>query len=392
MDVAGIAPPGYPIVIVGAAFIYCPVVAYRAPDGSRPGALLRLRGLEEPMFLAPTHPAPFGTYADEIWRCMEGGAQEAVSSDRTLCRALWLVDSVIGQWERSTREGAPYLRAGEAPCPAPLPEVMRHPPAEAHPPPPAPVLLCFGWVYPLRRGADGPVTLAGETYRTTSPLPVERWWGMYARSVRAALSTCEGRAPGREQAETPSPAVRAFRERVGHSRQFTLYHDGRLSIMWSARSDVFSFRMPFMPYCLEDDEGRVYRFSGGVLEVSAPARVLSAFLDCPAQHLPTVRVLADRPEARNPFVSGDNTLCDAGNFARSIARESGLSPGAMILRALDDSIRILMLGGGKVRHTPFRSPAESGAPRITAQTAQRRNIPVFRWDHDQRGMEAVRLG
>lgn len=385
-----------PILIYGHSHVYLPMAV---PGDADTHAQLWLEGVPEPMRLEPVLRAPFQEHVWEAWQDRYAAAHNGFAEDMSLARALWLVESVVEQWERSTKQGLPYLRRGQARCPLPEPRLRKDPPPEAFPPPPTPALVCFGWVYPLRResreGArherhEGPVVLDERTYATTTPLPVENWWRAYTHAVQAALDACAPEEAWCRDGKTP-PAVEAFRKRVGRAYRQVLYEDERLKIRWSAREDTFSFEMPFGPYCLEDADGLIYQFSGGSIELSASATMLSSFMHTMRKTLPRVRVRGDHAKGRNPFVSETGALCDAGNFSRNIVA-SDLSPGAMILRGLRDSINILMTGGGNVRHSPFRALSSSGAPVISDKTRRRLGIPLIRWQHEERGKEAIRIG
>ena len=373
-------------------------VFYPLPPGAdapNPPAQMWLHQVEDPLPFLPLEVSPFSARFSERWS--EEGQQFLASDcygELALRRALWFVDLALEEWTRSRKKGQRYSSKHDLPCPFPA-DFLGGPPARPDLPLEIrswqylPALVCYGWAYPLHSAPNGRVRLGGSRYDPGSALPVARWWGEFVRRVDQIVCPHFRRAHAqlaRRRTEI-MPALRAFRDRGASQQQVIFHQDDQLTISWSNAGQVFTFERPYQSYCLEDSRGSLHFFSGGKIAFTFDAARLSGFIDQPSRRFPAARITGSH---RNPFVSEDGWLCEAGYFANYIGT-SDLNPAAMILRALRDGVRILMTGGGNVPHTPFRNLANCSAPLIARADATKQKLPVFQWDHHQRGREAISL-
>ncbi len=307
-----------------------------------------------------------------------------------LAFAAALAEDVAHQWRRSREQGLPYETRSQQLMERAHDELSACDAARLVP---DQLLLWFRRAYALVPQAEGRITAHGQSYEPIAPIPVDRWWCVVQE--RAAAAVREHLRPHAAAfALDPRPLER-FRTLLAEAaeREVTVFDDPPLRITWDTHESVMSFAMSFPGFAQQDAWKRWYAFPPGTFSLYAGPRTLRDFVLSPgATRLHTRVAMPSASDIIHPFVSEmGRELCSAGHVEMIFCDED-LSPAAMIIKALERGVQVLLGGqGSRTRANPYRKLAESHAPRTTRWAAKRQGLMIIPWVNSERGRKTVKL-
>jgi len=317
-------------------------------------------------------------------------AGEQAGTEGELAFAAALAEDVARQWRRSREQGLPYETRSHQLMDRLCGDLSACDAARLIP---DQLLLWFRRAYALVPQADGRITAHGQSYEPIAPIPVDRWWrGVQERTATAVRAHLRPHAPA--LAPDPRPLER-FRAHLAEAagREVTVFEDPPLRITWDTHESLMSFAMSFPGFAQQDASKRWYAFPPGTFSLRAGPRALRDFvLDPGAARLQTRVAMPSARDAIHPFVSEmGRELCSAGHVEMVFCEED-LSPAAMIIKALERGVQVLLSGqGSRTRANPYRKLAESHAPRTTRWAAKRKGLMIIPWVNSERGRKTVTL-
>ncbi len=331
---------------------------------------------------------PVGPLIEDYMR--ELIAEKAGGDGAAMAFAAQIAEDVARQWRRSREQGLPYDTRTEQVMDRLRDQLSDHSVAGLVP---DEVLLWFRRVYALVPQRDGRVIMRGERYEPIAPISVRRWWdSVRQRTCRAVRSRLRRHAPALAPDLRPLERFRALLAGA-RGRLVTVFDAPPLRITWDTHESMMSFTMAFPGFAQQDSSRHWYTFPCGTLSLLATAYQLRQLVIEPhATRLRTRVEMPSAPGVLHPFVSENNReLCSAGNV-EMVFHEEDLSPAAKIITALERGVHVLLNGeGARTRANPYRSLAESGAPRTTKTAAQRAGLILVPWVNAQRGRRTVKL-